>query len=72
MDIKTAYLNAPIAEEINTKQPEGFEQLDNIGKPLVRLKKKSLYGLKHSGRNWYLTFRNFLVANGLESLVHDN
>ena len=34
--------------------------------------KKSLYGLKQSGRNWYLTFRNFLVAKGFESSVHDN
>ena len=72
MDIKTAYLNAPIAEENYMKQPEGFEQLDNKGKPLVCLMKKSLYGLKQSGRKCYLTFRNFLVAKGFESSVHDN
>ena len=59
MDIKTAYINAPIAEEIYMKQPEGFEQLDNKGKPFVCLMNKSLNGLKQSGRNWYLTFRNF-------------
>ena len=29
MDIKTAYVNAPIPEEIYMKQPERFEQLDN-------------------------------------------
>ena len=51
MHIKTAYLNAPIAEEIYMKQPEGFEQLDNKGKPLICLMKKSLYGLKQSVRN---------------------
>ena len=72
IDIKTAYLNAPIAEEIYMKQPEGFEQLDNKGKPLICIMKKRLYGLKQSGRNWYLTFRNFLVAKGFESSVHDN
>ena len=72
MDIKTAYIKAPIAEEIYMKQPEGFEQLDNKEKPLVCLMNKSLYGLKQSGRNWYLTFRNFLVAKGFESSVHDN
>ena len=72
MVMKTAYLNAPIAEEIYMKQPEGFEQSDNKGKPLVCLMKKSLYGLKQSGRNWYLKFRNFLVAKGFESSVHDN
>ena len=72
MHIKTAYLNAPIAEEIYMKQPEGFEQLDNREKPLICLMKKSLYGLKRSGRNWYQTFRNFLEAKGFESSVHDN
>ena len=72
MDIKTAYRNEPIAEEIYMKQPECFEQLDNKGKPLVRLMKKNIYGLKQSGMNWYLTFKNFLVAKGFESSVHDN
>ena len=72
MDIKIAHLNAPIAEEIYMKQPERFEQLDNKRKPRVRLMKKSFYGLKQSGRNWYLTCRNFLVAKGFESSVHDN
>ena len=72
MDIKTAYLNAPIAEEIYMKQPEGFEQLDNIWKLLVCSMKKSHYGLKESERNWYRTFRNFLVAKGFEFSVHGN
>ena len=72
MDIKTAYLIAPIAEKYYMKQSEGFEQLDNKGKPLICLMKKSLYGLKQSGRNWFQTFRNFLVAKGFESSVHDN
>ena len=51
MDIKKAYLNAPIAEEIYMKQPEGFLQLENKRKPLVCLMKKSLYGLKQSRRS---------------------
>ena len=72
MHIKTAYLNAPIAEEIDMKQSEGFEQLDKRGKPLVCLMKKNFYGLKQSEKNWYLTFRNFLVAKIFESSFHDN
>ena len=71
LDIKTAYFNAPIAEEIYMKQAEGFEQVDNKGKTLVCLMKKNLYGLEQSGRNWYLTFRNFLLAKGFESSVHN-
>ena len=54
------------------KQPEGFEQLYNKGEPLVCLMKKSLHGLRQSGRNWNLIYRNFLVAKGFESSVIDN
>ena len=35
MDIKTADLNAPIDENEVIKQPEGFELLDENGKPFV-------------------------------------
>ena len=30
-----ACFNAPIAEEIYVKQPEGFEEIDNKEKPLI-------------------------------------
>ncbi len=43
LDIKTAYLNAPIDEEIYLEQPEGFTSGKN---DLVRKLKRSLYGLK--------------------------
>ena len=60
LDIKTAYLNAKLDEEILMKQPEGFEKFDEEGKPLVCLLKKSLYGLKQSGRNWHRTLKSYL------------
>ena len=59
MDIKIAYLNAPIEEDVVIKQPEGFELLDENGKPFVCKLKKNLYGLKQSGRNWFF-FEGFL------------
>ena len=59
MDIKTAYLNADIEEEIFMQQPEGFEKFDKRGNPLFCKLRKSLYGLKQSGRNCYLTIKNF-------------
>ena len=55
MDIKTAYLNDPIEEYVVIKQPEGSEVLDEKGKPFVCKLKKSLYGLKQSGKHWFLT-----------------
>ena len=35
MDVKTAYLNAPIDREIYIQQPEGFEKCDKNGNELV-------------------------------------
>ena len=50
MDIKTAYLNADIDEEIFMQHSEGFEKIDKQGNPLVCKLRKSLHGLKQSGR----------------------
>ena len=51
LDVKTAYLNAPIDCEIYIKQPKGFNE-QNDTESLVWKLNKSLYGLKQSGRNW--------------------
>ena len=61
MDVKTAYLNAPIDCEVYIKQPEGFEQVDENGETLVWKLKKSLYGLKQSGRNWNNLLHDFFI-----------
>ena len=52
MDVKTAYLHAPIDQEIYIDQPQGFEEVAENGSKLVYRLKKSLYDLKQSGRNW--------------------
>ncbi|KAL6483448.1 hypothetical protein MHYP_G00083200 [Metynnis hypsauchen] len=49
MDVKTAYLHAPIDRDIYMDQPEGYEK---VGENLVCKLEKSNYGLKQSGRNW--------------------
>ena len=51
MDVKTAYLNAPIDCEIFMEQLEGYEKAGKNGEKLVYKLRKSLYGLKQSGRN---------------------
>ena len=69
MDVKTAYLNAPIDCEIFIEQPEGFEVHSSSNNVLVCKLNKSLYGLKQSGRNWngmlhsYLCENNFVQSN---------
>jgi len=50
MDVKCAFLNGVIKEEVFVKQPPGFEDLKNPGH--VYKLKKSLYGLKQATRAW--------------------
>ena len=50
MDVKTAFLNGKLSEEVFMKQPEGFVKEGE--KDLVCRLKKSIYGLKQSPRCW--------------------
>ncbi|GKC46096.1 retrovirus-related pol polyprotein from transposon TNT 1-94, partial [Tanacetum coccineum] len=61
MDVKTAFLNGDLQEEVFVSQPEGFEDQDNPTH-VYRLK-KALYGLKQAPRAWYDTPSKFLLAN---------
>lgn len=56
MDVKIAFLNGLIEEEVYVKQPLGFP--DHVFKL-----KKSLYGLKQAPRAWYERLSNFLLEN---------
>ena len=64
MDVKTAYLHAPIDCELYMEQPEGFEAKSKTGEHLVCKLNKSLYGLKQSGRNWNKLLYDHLTENG--------
>ena len=61
----TAYLYAPVLQEIYMKQPKGMEQLGTNGKPLVCRLHKSLYGLKQLARNWDHVMDEWLTGFGL-------
>ena len=52
VDVKSAYLNAPLEETIYMKPPQGVLKPGQEGKVLRLL--KGLYGLKQAGRGWYL------------------
>ncbi|KAI3727550.1 hypothetical protein L6452_16166 [Arctium lappa] len=61
MDVKSAFLNGELAEEVYVKQPPGFE--DSAHPYHVFRLDKALYGLKQDPRAWYDTLSDFLLSN---------
>ena len=57
MDVETAFLNAPLDEEIYVKVPLGFE---GAGQGKYFQLKRALYGLKQAGRSWNHTLTQAL------------
>jgi hypothetical protein len=51
MDVRTAFLNGELEEEVYMKQLEDF--ILNEQENLVCKLKKSIYGLKHASRQWF-------------------
>ncbi|GKC50878.1 retrovirus-related pol polyprotein from transposon TNT 1-94 [Tanacetum coccineum] len=73
MDVKMAFLNDPLKEEIFIRQPDGFVDLDFPNH--VYRDKKALYGLKQAPRSWteYQLADLFIIAlpkERFEYLVH--
>jgi hypothetical protein len=64
MDVKSAFLNGPIKEEVYVKQPPGFED-DRYPDHVYKLS-KVLYGLKQAPRAWYKCLRDFLISNAFK------
>jgi hypothetical protein len=64
MDVKSAFLNGPIKEEVYVEQPPGFE--DSEYPNHVYKLSKALYGLKQAPRAWYECLRDFLIINGFK------
>ncbi|KAJ9544153.1 hypothetical protein OSB04_023860 [Centaurea solstitialis] len=54
MDVKTAFLNGKLTEDVYMEQPEGFEDPKNPNKVCKLL--KSISGLKQASRSWNLHF----------------
>jgi hypothetical protein len=64
MDVKSAFLNGPIKEEVYVEQPPGFED-DRYPDHVYKLS-KALYGLKQAPRAWYEFLRDFLITNSFK------
>ncbi|RVW21205.1 Retrovirus-related Pol polyprotein from transposon RE1 [Vitis vinifera] len=62
LDVKSAFLNGYLQEEIYVEQPEGFQVKGQEEK--VYLLKKALYGLKQAPRAWYSRIDEHLQSLG--------
>jgi hypothetical protein len=64
LDVKSAFWNGPIKEEVYVEQPPGFENLEYPNH--VYKIHKALYGLKQAPRAWYECFSDFLTQNNFK------
>ena len=68
MDVKTAFLNGNLEEEIYMVQPEGF--IAKNQEHMVCKLKRSIYGLKQTSRSWNIRFdqaiKSFVFEKNLD------
>lgn len=70
LDVKSAFLNGYLQEEIYVDQPEGFEVEGQKDK--VYLLKKALYGLKQTPRAWYSRIDEYLLSIGFTKSLSES
>jgi transposase InsO family protein len=68
MDVKSAYLNGELKEDIYMKPPPGFD----VPKGMVLKLVKALYGTKQGRRVWYENIRDTLKSMGYERTKADH
>ena len=64
MDVKTAFLNDNLEEEIYMMQPEGF--IAKNQEHIVCMLKMSIYGPKQASRSWKIRFDQAIKSFGFE------
>jgi hypothetical protein len=70
MDVKTAFLNGELEEEIYMQQPEGLEK--GSSNKLVCKLNKAIYGLKQAPRAWYQKINAYLLKSGFSRTNTDH
>nr|GEU71644.1 retrovirus-related Pol polyprotein from transposon TNT 1-94 [Tanacetum cinerariifolium] len=70
MDVKSAFLNGKLKEEVYVKQLPSFESSE-FPDYVCKLD-KALYGLKQAPRAWYETFSTFFIQNKFVKRRIDN
>lgn len=67
MDVKNAFLNGDLKEEVYMEPPQGLEVQSG---QVCRLK-KALYGLKQAPRAWFEKFRSTVLQFGFQQSLND-
>ena len=70
LDVKFAFLNGTLNEEIYSEQPKGFKE--DITTNKVYLLEKDLYGLKQAIRAWYNKLDEYLLSLGFERSINES
>jgi Reverse transcriptase (RNA-dependent DNA polymerase) len=63
-DVKSAFLNGELKEDVYIEQPKGFEVHGK--EEFVYKLDKALYGLKQAPRAWYSKIDGYFIENGFE------
>ena len=69
MDVKTAFLNGDLHEEVYFRRLEGF--IIEGQKDMVCKLKKSIYGLNQASRQWYLKFDETITKFSFKENIVD-
>jgi hypothetical protein len=70
LDVKSAFLNGFLEEEIYVEQPLGYIKAENESK--VYKLKKALYGLKQAPRAWNTRIDRYFQENGFEKCPYEH
>ncbi|KAJ0735425.1 putative RNA-directed DNA polymerase [Helianthus annuus] len=70
MDVKTAFLNGKLTEQVYLEEPTGYVKKGEEQK--VCYLKKALYGLKQAPRAWYSRIDGYFTANGFKKSVYEH
>jgi hypothetical protein len=70
MDVKSAFLNGVLQEEVYLEQPPGYVKKGEENK--VYKLKKALYGLKQSPRAWYSRINSYFEKHGFQKCPYEH
>ena len=70
MDVKSAFLNGVLKEDVYIEQPPGYMKVGE-GKKVLKLK-KALYGLKQAPRAWNTRIDSYFKENGFKQCPYEH